>query len=86
MDDNLLVVEKSPSCRCQGFVCSVNQGIDVAALLLSQAFLCPPAREYTKTQFKKKQPRIIFTEYKDEYLVGNYNNNNNNIYKYFLVK
>lgn len=67
MDDNLLVVEKSPSCRCQGFVYSVNQGIDVAALLLSQAFLCPPVHVYTQTQFKKnpKKTRIIFTEYKD---------------------
>lgn len=44
--DTVLVVEEAASCRCQVFVRGINQWIDVATLIFSQAFLCPPARAH----------------------------------------
>lgn len=42
MDTNVLVIEEAACCRCQAFVWSINQWIDVTAIILPQAFLCPP--------------------------------------------
>lgn len=47
-DAHLLVIEKSSGCRRQVFGCGINQRIDEAALVFSEAFLRPSARLHTE--------------------------------------
>lgn len=56
MGETVLVIEESASCRRQAFARRINQGIDVAALVFSQAVFCSPAhirtvpRQYSYSQ------------------------------------